>query len=121
MAKKKGGDFFEKMLKHAIMTAAIESTKDEHGRPNPYAVAGAAAGLGHGSVEDMIRLGGFLGAMGAFDDKPDTTDDDWWMHISDDGPEYGVSPYLYETKAEYLLAVRNAKKICLARKLRGWI
>lgn len=41
---------------------------------DPYAAAGIAFGLGKlNSTEDILALGGILGAMGAFDDEPETT------------------------------------------------
>ena len=42
---------------------------------DPYAAAGIAFGLGKlNSTEDILALGGMLGAMGAFDDEPETTE-----------------------------------------------
>ena len=103
------------------------------GKINPYAVS--AMGLASGrmkSTEDILRTGAVLGAMGSFDveaDEPiahhryvpedpvfrdirETKKNDnryAWRLNCEDGSEYGLSPYDYETRDEYNTAIREAK------------
>lgn len=102
---------------------------------NPYRAS--ALGISTGrlkSTEDIIRLGGFLGAMGSFDDDDDEHDipeeflypfDDSneygisqvpphdnrfaWRLNCEDGSEYGIDPEDYETREEYNDALRIAR------------
>lgn len=57
---------------------AYKRRKKHGGKPtriDPYEAAGIAYGLGHlDSTEDIIRLGGKLGAMGAFNDEESEVD-----------------------------------------------
>lgn len=103
---------------------------------DPYAAAGIAMGMGKlNSTEDVIRLGGFLGAMGAFDDDNDTNDYSTytpsrtssrkvyqasthkqsnknryaWRMNCEHGSAYGISPEDYETRDEYNAALKSAK------------
>ena len=96
---------------------------------DPYAAAGIAMGMGKlNTTEDVIKLGGFLGAMGAFDE--DTDVDNWddftpsysgyeykpnsnkyaWRLNCEDGSHYGIYPGNYETRDEYNRALQNARK-----------
>lgn len=103
---------------------------------DPYAAAGVAMGMGKlNSTEDVLRLGGFLGAMGAFDDDNDaeptytyapqkvsthraylsnahksTNRNRYaWRMNCEDGSEYGISPENYETRDEYNEALKKVK------------
>ncbi len=103
---------------------------------DPYAAAGIAMGMGKlNSTEDVIRLGGFLGAMGAFDDDNDTNDYSTytpsrasscrvyqtstykpsnknryaWRMNCENGSAYGIYPEHYETRDEYNIALKKAK------------
>lgn len=103
------------------------------GKINPYAVS--AMGIASGrmkSTEDILRTGAFLGAMGSFDVEADSTptrrsyvpedpvfrqiketkvnDNRYaWRMNCDDGSSYGISPYDYETKADYNAALNAAR------------
>ena len=103
------------------------------GKINPYAVS--AFGLASGrmkTTEDIIRTGAFLGAMGSFDVEPDNPTH-WRRYVPDDpvlsqiretktnnnryawrlncedGSEFGISPYDYETRDAYNRALDNAR------------
>lgn len=102
---------------------------------DPYAAAGIAMGMGKlNSTEDIIKLGGFLGAMGAFDDddtndystytpsrtssgrvyqpsahKPSNKNRYAWRMNCENGSEYGICPGNYETRDEYNSALKTAK------------
>ena len=102
---------------------------------DPYAAAGIAMGMGKlNSTEDVIRLGGFLGAMGAFDN--DTNDYSThtpsrtssrkvyqesthkssnknryaWRMNCENGAAYGIHPENYETRDEYNAALKSTKE-----------
>ena len=86
---------------------------------DPYAAAGAAYGMGLiDDTEDLIKLGGMLGAMGAFDDDdngsytPVSTNNRnkyAWRMNCEDGSDYGIYPENYETRQEYNEAIVSAK------------
>ncbi len=103
---------------------------------DPYAAAGVAMGMGKlNSTEDIIKLGGFLGAMGAFDEDDDTSDYGAytpsrfssskpyqastykpanknryaWRMNCENGSVYGIYPENYETRDEYNAALKRAK------------
>ena len=63
--------FFEELAKNIALAGAVEASKDENGKPDPYKAAGMAMGMGNFSFEDQMRLGAMLGAQGAFDDDKD--------------------------------------------------
>ncbi len=93
------------------------------GKINPYEAS--AFGMASGrikSTEDLIRLGGMLGAAGAFDDDPDdpinyieshpirTNNNRYaWRLNCEDGSAYGIFPEGYETIQEYNKALHNEK------------
>lgn len=61
--------FLDDLEKAARFQAAIEASKDNTGKPDPYAAAGIVMGMGHGySLGDAAMLGTMLGSQGAFDD-----------------------------------------------------
>lgn len=97
---------------------------------DPYEATGMAMGMGLiDDTEDLIRFGGMLGAMGAFD--PDEADGVYqssytgthdsnpfyapkdnkyaWRLNCEDGSEYGISPEDYETRDEYHEALHREK------------
>ena len=91
--------------------------KKRRSKVNPYAAAGVAMGLGKlNSTDDVLKLGGMLGAMGAFD-----ADDELscrasntryaWRLNCDDGSDYGIDPGDYETRTEYNSALYAAKQL----------
>ncbi len=60
----------ERLLEGVVMNAAIQASKDENGKPDPYKAAGMMFGAkGTLSDSDIAELGTILGAEGAFDDK----------------------------------------------------
>lgn len=87
---------------------------------DPYAATGAAFGLGLiDDTEDLIKLGGVLGAMGAFDDdeddysipqRPSNNRNKYaWRMNCQDGSEYGIYPENYETRQEFNEAISLEK------------
>lgn len=113
-----------------------------------YAAAGVAMGMGKlNSTEDVIRLGGFLGAMGAFDDDNDTNDYSAytssgtasrrvyqpstrkpsnknryaWRMNCENGSAYGIHPEHYETRDEYNVALKSVKGNKTATQPQGYI
>lgn len=125
------------------MNAVANKMEEKHhyrkrGVPNPYRASAIGMSMGKlNKTEDMIKLGGFLGAMGSFD--PDDTksdyrsssigyhaDEPWkfdnmnispttnsnkyaWRMNCEDGSAYGIYPEDYETRQAYNLALTNAK------------
>ena len=108
----------------------------QKGKINPYKVSAFKIGTGgFNSTEDIVRTGAFLGAIGSFDAEEDTsypkqkminvTPEDpifnqikyssainnkyAWRLNCQDGSEYGVDPYDYETRDEYNEAIERAK------------
>lgn len=88
---------------------------------DPYEATGMAMGLGMiKDTEDLIKFGGVLGAMGAFDpddelyidtasySKPRDNRYAWRLNCVDGSP-YGISPYDYETRDAYNAAINKAK------------
>ena len=109
----------------------------QKGKINPYKVSAFKIGTGgFNSTEDIVRTGAFLGAIGSFDAEKDTsypkqkminvTPEDpifnqikyssainnkyAWRLNCQDGSEYGVDPYDYETREEYNEALEEAKE-----------
>ena len=97
---------------------------------DPYEATGIAMGLGMiDDTEDLIKFGGMLGMMGAFDpDEPDEVyqnsyvgsheDNPFyapknnkyaWRLNCEDGSEYGISPEDFETRDEYHKALHREK------------
>ena len=88
---------------------------------DPYAATGAAMGMGLiKDTDDLIKFGGALGAMGAFDpddDLPISTvaymaprDNRYaWRLNCEDGSAYGIGPNDYETRDEYNEALSRKK------------
>jgi len=88
---------------------------------DPYEATGIAMGLGMiNDTEDIIKLGGVLGAMGAFDEDDDLPlntaaymaprDNRYaWRLNCEDGSAYGIDPEDYETRDEYNEALRQEK------------
>lgn len=90
---------------------------EQRNRIDPYEATGIAMGMGLiDDTEDLIKFGGVLGAMGAFDvDEPSpcyrVNDNRYaWRFNCEDGSEYDISPYDYETRFEYNEALMNAKQ-----------
>lgn len=111
--------FLDNLAKNAALWGAVQLSKDENGKPDPYKAAGIAAGTGHFSARDRARLGAMLGSQGAFDSDDsyssyggssscDVTDDDWKL-FCEDGFEYGVDPDDYDSEDEYMEALTEAK------------
>lgn len=88
---------------------------------DPYAATGAAIGMGRiKNTDDLIKFGGILGAMGAFDPDDDLPIDAAaymtprdnryaWRLNCEDGSAYGVDPNDYETRDEYNNALNKEK------------
>lgn len=121
------------------MNAVANKMEEKHhyrkrGVPNPYRASAIGMSMGKlNKTEDVIKLGGFLGAMGSFD--PDDTEtgsigyhtaEPWefdnmnvspsansnkyaWRMNCEDGSAYGIYPEDYETRQAYNLALVNAK------------
>ena len=102
-----------------------QKNRGKRNKIDPYAATGIAMGMGKiKNTEDLIRFGGFLGAMGAFDDDDDPS---WeygdigtsfqkplnnqyaWRLNCQDGSKYGIYPEQYQTKAQYDFALRKAE------------
>lgn len=69
--------FIESLLDSFSLWAAVQDSKDSNGKPDPYKAAGIALGMrGDLSTADILELGGYLGAEGAFDSNGsvDSTD-----------------------------------------------
>ncbi len=58
---------FNKIQRNASLWTAVQASRGEDGKPDPYKAAGMAAGMGHTSLEDIVRIGAILGSQGAFD------------------------------------------------------
>lgn len=99
---------------------------------DPYAATGFAMGMGMiEDTEDLLKFGGMLGVMGAFDDDDEeydytspsshrtyktdinmfkSNDNRYaWRMNCEDGSAYGIYPEQYETKAEYIVALKRVK------------
>ncbi len=85
---------------------------------DPYAAAGVAMGLGKlNTTEDVIMLGGILGAVGGFDDEEQSAVGSYkplnnryaWRLNCEDGSEYGIDPESYETRTAYHDALHRLK------------
>ena len=113
--------FLDSLAKSAALWGAVQASKDENGKPDPYKAAGIAAGTGNFSPRDRARLGAMLKSQGAFDSDDsysyssygggssyDDTDDDWKL-FCEDGFEYGVDPDDYDSEEEYMEALTEAK------------
>lgn len=126
MAKKKEG-FLDSVVKSIGIGLAVEMSKDEHGKPDPYKVAGmAAGGINNFSSKDMAALVGLLDYEGAFGE--DDTDDYFsdydsstdWRRDCEDGWEYGVRPEDYYSQDEYEEALNEAKYGWRETNLNAW-
>lgn len=128
-------DFLIDMAAAATMDYIAYKRKQKRGgrrsnKVDPYEATGIAMGLGMiDDTEDLIKFGGMLGMMGAFDsDEPDEVyqrsyvgshDDNpfyapknnkyAWRLNCEDGSEYGISPVNYETRDEYHEALHREK------------
>ena len=66
--------FMEDFLNSLSLWAAVMDSRDAQGRPDPYRAAGIAYGMrGDLSDPDMMELGGYLGAEGAFESEEYST------------------------------------------------
>lgn len=128
-------DFLIDMAAAATMDYIAYKRRQKRGgrrsnKIDPYEATGIAMGLGMiDDTEDLIKFGGMLGMMGAFDpDEPDEVyqssyvgshDDNpfytpknnkyAWRLNCEDGSEYGISPEDYETRDEYHEALHREK------------
>lgn len=105
----------------AVLDYIAASRREKYGKKrsskvNPYAAAGVAMGFGKlNSADDVLKLGGVLGAMGAFDadDEPSCRASNTryaWRLNCEDGTDYG-DPDNYETRTEYNSALYAAKQL----------
>lgn len=108
--------FLDSLAKSAALWGAVQASKDENGKPDPYKAAGIAAGMGNFSLGDRARLGAMLGSQGAFDSTNDYScscgDDgagDGWKLYCEDGFDYDVDPDDYDSEEEYMEALTEAK------------
>lgn len=88
---------------------------------DPYEATGFAMGMGLiDDTEDLIKFGGMLGAMGAFDPDDELYIDTEsystprdnryaWRLNCEDGSKYGIDPDDYETREEYNTALKHEK------------
>lgn len=103
-------------LDYIAATRREKEGRNRSRKVDPYAVAGAAMGLGKlNTTDDVLKLGGILGAMGAFDsdDGPDYSAKHTryaWRLNCEDGSDYGIDPAEYETRTEYNHALCAAKQ-----------
>lgn len=127
-------DFLLDMAQAATLDYIAYKRRQKRGNKrtkiDPYEATGIAMGMGLiDDTEDLIRFGGMLGAMGAFD--PDEPDEVYqssyagsydsnpfyapknnkyaWRLNCEDGSEYGISPEDYETRDEYHEALHREK------------
>lgn len=127
-------DFLLDMAQAATLDYIAYKRRQKRGNKrtkiDPYKATGIAMGMGLiDDTEDLIRFGGMLGAMGAFD--PDEPDEVYqssyagsynsnpfyapknnkyaWRLNCEDGSEYGISPEDYETRDEYHEALHREK------------
>lgn len=103
-------------LGYIAATRREKQGRNRSRKVDPYAVAGAAMGLGKlNTTDDVLKLGGMLGAMGAFDsdDGPDYSAKHTryaWRLNCEDGSDYGIDPAEYETRTEYNHALCAVKQ-----------
>lgn len=127
-------DFLLDMAQAATLDYIAYKRRQKRGNKrtkiDPYEATGMAMGMGLiDDTEDLIRFGGMLGAMGAFD--PNEPDEVYqssyagshdsnpfyapknnkyaWRLNCEDGSEYGISPEDYETRDEYHEALHREK------------
>lgn len=110
--------FFADLAKNAALWGAVQASKDENGKPDPYKATGIAFDMGNCSFSEIVRLGAILGSEGAFDTN---TDDDYsvasgyddtdnsWKDPCEDGDEYDVDIEDYDSDEEYEEALTEAK------------
>lgn len=128
-------DFLLDMAQAATLDYIAYKRRQKRGNKrtkiDPYEATGMAVGMDLiDDTEDLIRFGGMLGAMGAFDpDEPDEVYQSGyagshdsnpfyapknnkyaWRLNCEDGSEYGISPENYETRDEYHDALEEAKE-----------
>lgn len=88
-------------------------------RIDPYAAAGAAMGMGRlNSFDDIMRLGGILGSLGAFDPPVHRTPS------SCDPPQPDTERFRHIQPPNLSAALPLRAKgqlLCLAPFLRGWL
>lgn len=68
MSGKKEG-LYDRIKKSVALGMAVEMSRDENGKPDPYKAAGIARGMGHHSMSDAVNLGIMLHQSGGFDDE----------------------------------------------------
>lgn len=120
-------DFLLDMTQIATLNYIANKRREKRGgrrgnRIDPYEATGMAMGLGMiKDTEDLIKFGGVLGAMGAFDPdnelyidtasyfKPRDNRYAWRLNCVD-GSAYGVSPFDYETRDAYNAAISRVKQ-----------
>lgn len=121
------------------MNAVANKMEKKHGYhrrgvPNPYRASAFGFTTGRlNNTEDLLKLGGLMGAMGAFDDdslpSDKHIDTSWefddlgetysqsndnryaWRLNCEDGSDYGIYPEDYETRNDYNEALSDAKMI----------
>lgn len=121
------------------MNAVANKMEKKHGYhrrgvPNPYRASAFGFTTGRlNDTEDLLKLGGLMGAMGAFDDdslpSDQHLDTSWefddlgetysqsndnryaWRFNCEDGSDYGIYPEDYETRNDYNEALSEAKMI----------
>lgn len=122
-------DFLIDMAAAATMDYIAYKRRQKRGgrrsnKIDPYEATGIAMGLGMiDDTEDLIKFGGMLGMMGAFDpDEPDDVYQSSYVGSHDDNPfyapknnkyawrlKYGISPEDFETRDEYHEALHREK------------
>ncbi|MCD8181275.1 MAG: hypothetical protein LUF26_07355 [Firmicutes bacterium] len=95
--------FLNGMVRDADIWAAAQASRGADGKPDPYKAAGMAAGMGYGSLGDMLAMGAILGSQGAFSGGGSTYsgsvhDDLYADDFLDGGPTYG--DFLHEINAD---------------------
>ena len=111
MANEKKGflsSIFDALITHSIVEAARDP---ETNKVDPYVAAGIALGSGKlDSFDDQMRLAAHLSAAGAFDDPASTSESsDEWRLGCEDGSEYGIDPFEYDSEEDYTEALEAAK------------
>lgn len=86
-----------------------QKEKGNRQRPDPYAITGMAVGSGMvRNTEDLIQLGGILGAAGAFDEDDINDSFDWRMLVDKEDRKI-VNPQYYDSLVDYTKAVVDKK------------
>ena len=114
------GGFFDGMARGIELSRIAQASVGPDGKPDMFKAKRMADLKGLNSREDHIKLVAIIDSMGGFDKKPSSsttyydnddidTDDDDWRDNCEDGSEWDIDPYDYDTEEEYLEALHEVK------------